>query len=375
VVVLVLVFLVSSCQTGNPIVETATNNLLTTPPKATPSTQPTPLPTNTPVVQLADVEIGTDSEEPNVQPSPVPDPLRFVFPTPGAVPVSAWRPPLYPTPWAPTPFDHFYFARPIAANEINSPLADYRYGGVFLPEVVHTGIDIPAPIGTEVMAAGSGKVTWAGYGLYRGIRDPNDPYGLAVTIKHEFGYQGQALYTVYGHLDQIDVVVGQYVETGEVVGLVGQTGKVTGPHLHFEVRVGRNNFFGSRNPELWLAPPQGWGILAARILNSKGELLPSHLIKLRSLDNQQSWNVKSYGVGTVISDGYYRENLVLGDLPAGRYEVWVPYEGSTYNLEIDISPGRVSYFTFHGRGGFHTEIPATPGTEFIPPEQTLTPNP
>lgn len=375
VVVLVLVFLVSSCQTGNPTVETATNSLLTTPPKATPSTQPTPLPTNTPVVQLADVEIGTDYEAPNVQPSPVPDPLRFVFPTPGAVPVSAWRPPLYPTPWAPTPFDHFYFARPIAANEINSPLADYRYGGVFLPEVVHTGIDIPAPIGTEVMAAGSGKVTWAGYGLYRGIRDPNDPYGLAVTIKHEFGYQGQALYTVYGHLDQIDVVVGQYVETGEVVGLVGQTGKVTGPHLHFEVRVGRNNFFGSRNPELWLAPPQGWGILAARILNSKGELLPSHLIKVRSLDNQQSWNVKSYGVGTVISDEYYRENLVLGDLPAGRYEVWVPYEGSTYNLEIDISPGRVSYFTFHGRGGFHTDIPPTPGTEFIPPEQTLTPNP
>ncbi|MDD2695676.1 MAG: hypothetical protein PHD58_07120, partial [Anaerolineales bacterium] len=45
-------------------------------------------------------------------------PLRFVFPTQAPEAVSAWRPPLYPIPWAPTPFDHFFFSRPIAADEI-----------------------------------------------------------------------------------------------------------------------------------------------------------------------------------------------------------------------------------------------------------------
>jgi len=303
--------------------------------------------------------------------SPVPEPLKFSFPTPGPIPVSAWRPPLYPTPWALTPFDHFFFARPIAADEINWPLADYRYGGVFLPDVVHTGIDIPAPLGTPVLAAGSGKVTWTGYGLYRGVKDETDPYGLAIAIKHEFGWQGQTLFTVYGHLDRIDVLVGQHVKAGEALGVVGQTGKVTGPHLHFEVRVGRNNYFVSRNPELWLAPPQGWGILAARIMNSSGELLPSHLIRIRSYDTQQSWTVKSYGHGTVVSDQYYRENMVLGDLPAGQYEVWIPYEGSTYNQDIEILPGLVSYFTFRGRRGFKTGPPPTPKAAFTPPAETL----
>ena len=105
---------------------------------------------------------GEADQLPAVAPTPAPDPLRFVFPDTGPAPVSAWRPPLYPIPWAPTPYDHFYFARPIAADEVNWPLWDYRYGGTFFENVVHTGVDIPAPQGTPVLAAGSGKVIQAG---------------------------------------------------------------------------------------------------------------------------------------------------------------------------------------------------------------------
>lgn len=299
--------------------------------------------------------------------TPVHDPLRFSFPTPGPAPVSAWRPPLYPTPWAPTPFDHFYFSRPIAANEINWPLADYRYGGVFLPEVVHTGIDIPAHLGTEVLAAGFGRVVWAGYGLYLGNDDPLDPYGLAVTIRHDFGFEGEALYSVYGHLQSINVEVGQLVKTGDLLGYVGQTGKVTGPHLHFEIRVGKNDFFVSRNPELWLAPPQGWGVLVARIMNTDGYPLESHLVTVRSSETGQNWSVKSYGKGPIVSDAYYRENLVLGDLPAGDYEVLIDYAGTKYNLDVRIHPGLVTYFTFRGKNGYKTDLPKPPLKGFSPP--------
>jgi murein DD-endopeptidase MepM/ murein hydrolase activator NlpD len=318
---------------------------------------------------------GLAVPEPVGLPSPNPDPLRIVFPTPAPVPVSAWRPPLYPTPWAPTPYDHFFFSRPIAADNINWPLADYRYGGMFLPGVVHSGIDIPVDLGTPVLAAGPGRITWAGYGLYRGVEDPTDPYGLAVTIKHDFGYDGETLYTVYGHLERIDVLIGQHVEAGEVLGISGETGKVTGPHLHFEVRVGRNNYFVSRNPELWLSPPQGWGILAARLTSSTGELIASQQATIFSKQTGQTWYVNSYGAGTVNSDPYYRENLVIGDLPAGEYTFWFPYEGTTYNTDVQIRPGMVSYISLRGKGGISTEQPDDPAVEFTPPDSTATPTP
>ena len=83
-------------------------------------------------------------------PRPTIQPFRFFLPTPGAEPVSGWRPPLYPVPWAVSAYDHFYFTRPIAADNINWPLAEYRYGGVFFaPNIVHTGVDIDAEEGTR----------------------------------------------------------------------------------------------------------------------------------------------------------------------------------------------------------------------------------
>ncbi len=229
---LAIPLLVSGCQANQPAD-------LQTGPASVPALELTatlieeiipPLPT----AVLLPEQVSWEGADPVQQPvpSPVSDPLRFVFPTPGPVPVSAWRPPLYPTPWA---------SRPIAADEINWPLADYRYGGMFLPSVIHTGIDIPIKVGTPVLAAGSGRVTWAGYGLYQGDDDPTDPYGLAIVIKHDFGFQGETLYTVYGHLDRIDVIVGQYVTAGEMLGISGDTGKVTGQGNH-------ENEEGDRSP-------------------------------------------------------------------------------------------------------------------------------
>lgn len=367
---IIIAVLGSSCQAQSLLTPTPLEPVPSEAAEISPTDSPQPTLSPTTVLLPDPGQDAPVAAEIDELPSPAPDPLRFVFPTPGRAPVSAWRPPLYPTPWAPTPNDHFFFARPIAADEINWPLADYRYGGVFLPGVVHTGIDIPVKTGTPVLAAGPGRVTWAGYGLYRGVEDVTDPYGLAIAIKHDFGYQGDTLFTVYGHLQRVDVLVGQHVEAGEAIGLSGETGKVTGPHLHFEVRIGRNNYFVSRNPELWLAPPQGWGVLAARLMNNSGYLITGQLVTVISKQNKQTWYVKSYGEGTVNSDPYYRENLVLGDLPGGDYTVWIPYDGSTYNTDITIYPGMVSYFTFRGSSGIKTDPPPTPVVNFTPPVET-----
>jgi murein DD-endopeptidase MepM/ murein hydrolase activator NlpD len=88
----------------------------------------------------------------------------------------------------------------------------------------HTGVDIAAPMGASVRAAGPGRVAYAAE-LVGG-------WGLLVSIAH-----GGGVRTLYAHLSRIDVLLGQRVQTGAQVGLVGATGHATGPHLHFEVRV------------------------------------------------------------------------------------------------------------------------------------------
>lgn len=87
----------------------------------------------------------------------------------------------------------------------------------------HSGIDIDAPDGTPVRAAGDGDVSDASMG---------SGYGKEVVLDH-----GHDLLTVYGHLSAIAVLPGQHVTRGQVIGYVGHSGRATGPHLHYEVRV------------------------------------------------------------------------------------------------------------------------------------------
>ena len=299
---------------------------------------------------------------------PTPEPLVFEVDPPSAVLVSEWRPPLYPVPLALTPFDHFYFSKPFSANESPWPVEDYRYGGAFFEDIVHSGMDIKIPIGTPVIAAGPGKVIWAGYGLLSGRYDPDDPYGKAVMIRHDFGYKGQRLYTVYAHLDQVVVEEGLVVETGDLLGLSGITGEASGPHLHFEVRLDVNGFFATRNPELWLVPPQGYGVLAGRVMNTGGRRVEGQMVIVRPAGGEHYWRAKTYHFGPIFLDDYYQENLVVSDLPAGKYEISINYLSRIYRREIEIYPGLVTYFSFRGRSGFTTEAPPLPGADFSPPQ-------
>lgn len=286
------------------------------------------------------------------------DPLRFTFPTPATELVSAWRPPLYEVPWALGPYDHFLFLRPIAVDQVNWPLPTYRYGyQIGDSNATHSGIDIDAKFGTPVLAAAPGVVTHAGYGVFSGINDPEDPYGLAIAIRHDFGYQGQKLYTIYGHLDRVDVIKGQRVAAGEAIGLLGNTGRSTGPHLHFEVRLQKTTFLATYNPELWIAPPQGWGILVGRFEAEEGGLLINQEVIVRGKINSSYRTAMTYGKAGYNSDPYYQENLVLADLPAGEYQVSITIEDNQYKAIIRINPGAITYLHFKAGLGFTDQQP------------------
>ncbi|NSW51948.1 MAG: M23 family metallopeptidase [Anaerolineae bacterium] len=305
-------------------------------------------------------------QEPTAMPG---EPVVLNFPTPLPTDAVDWRPPLYEIPWAPGPNDHFYFMRPIGVNEVNWPQPDYRYGGTFFaPDIVHTGIDIVAKRGTPVLAAASGRVVWAGTGLYFGKYNPDDPYGKSVVIEHEFGYQNQKLFTVYAHLDGISVQLGDEVELSDVIGIVGDTGFTTGPHLHFEVRTGNNNFYRTRNPELWIAPPQGWGIAVARILNAANGPIEKLDIFVTNLATKRTYQVRTYTMSGINSDDYYQENMVLSDLPPGIYEISFDYNDTNYVHQIEIHPGVVTYFSFKPQTGFSDELPNTGSSGWNPIE-------
>jgi len=113
-------------------------------------------------------------------------------------------------------------AAKITGAKLQWPTTSYRITQYYSWR--HTGLDIGNKIGQAIYAAEDGQITTAGWN--------NGGYGNYVIINH-----GKGLQTLYGHQSKILVVKGQWVTRGQVIGLIGSTGRSTGPHLHFEVRL------------------------------------------------------------------------------------------------------------------------------------------
>lgn len=103
----------------------------------------------------------------------------------------------------------------------------FRIDPIYKSAKMHKGVDFAAPVGTNIYATADGKVVSAGA--------ESDGYGKKVVINHGFGYQ-----TLFGHMSRVIVRNGQSVKRGQLIGQVGNTGKSTGPHLHYEVI--KNNY-------------------------------------------------------------------------------------------------------------------------------------
>ncbi|HEY9405645.1 MAG TPA: M23 family metallopeptidase [Pyrinomonadaceae bacterium] len=127
---------------------------------------------------------------------------------------------------------------PVAGGEATDSFGGRRdpFGGS--SSEFHSGQDISAERGTPVYAAGIATVKFAG---------TQSGYGQIVILDH-----GDGITTRYGHLSKIEVVSGQQLARGEVIGRVGSTGRSTGPHLHYEVRINEEPV----NPRAYLPAPE-----------------------------------------------------------------------------------------------------------------------
>lgn len=126
------------------------------------------------------------------------------------------------------------FVSPIEDDFRISSVFGYRKHPVLKKTRFHSGIDLAAKKGTEVLSIYQGKVI--------DVRDEDKgAYGKYVEILHPYEWKGKKISSKYAHLSQVDVKKGDSVDRGQVIGEVGSTGRSTGPHLHFETRVKGDN--------------------------------------------------------------------------------------------------------------------------------------
>ena len=133
--------------------------------------------------------------------------------------------------------------QPVMNKDLTRVASGYgmRIDPVYHVRKFHQGMDFTAPTGTEVFATGNAKVKFSGW---------KQGYGNTVILDHGFGYE-----TLYAHLYKSLVRKGQKVRRSDIIALVGNTGKSTGPHLHYEVRLNgrpvdpRNYYFYDLSPE------------------------------------------------------------------------------------------------------------------------------
>jgi murein DD-endopeptidase MepM/ murein hydrolase activator NlpD len=243
--------------------------------------------------------------------------------------------------------EHFWMSKPLPGGGrlLITDWLPYGYdaGGRYL---LHNGVDAAEPEGTPLLAAADGLVVVAGddqTALY-GWRC--DWYGHLVVIELDEKWQDQPVYALYGHVLNIKVQPGQRVSRGETIAEVGVGGAATLPHLHFEVRVGSNEFSSTRNPLLWIEPPNSRGIVAGRLVDPDGRPWQGVAINVvgrsEGTEGTTTWTYLSDPEPMVNADEGLAENFAVADLIPGQYELITALQGQEYRAIVEVEAGRLS---------------------------------
>lgn len=258
--------------------------------------------------------------------------------------------------------EHFLVSRPVAAN-VTMPWPDpiYLYGTTEKGDYeVHHGEEFENQIGTTLYAVADGTVVTAGSDVQPICGDdgkgvcgedllPKGFYGNLVVIRLARPFSGQPVFALYGHMNKINVALGAQVKQGDPIGEIGMSGVAIGPHVHFEVRLGTNDYAHTRNPILWMTPLPGRGSIAGRYTDTKGNLIRGSLVDIYRGDNTFLLETETYGKDrwpAVNPDNDLGENFAMGDLPAGDYIIRIPGQG--YAARVTVQEGKLAFVELGG---------------------------
>jgi murein DD-endopeptidase MepM/ murein hydrolase activator NlpD len=249
-----------------------------------------------------------------------------------------------------------WFRRPI--DPADNPYIDqtYRYGSTMGGNFQqHQGVEFNNPDGTPVLAIGSGTVTYAGRA---------EQGALTVAIRHDsvLTVEGRkrGIWSVYYHNTKVEVKLGQRVAAGQRIARVGNTGRATNEHLHLEVHVAPLDSAVmivdslerfppySTNPELWLEPLPGTGILAGQVLDTEGHAVPGARIygleKPDPRDTPFSY-IEAYA-DHAHSHPLYGEHFAVSDVPPGAYILGTDIGGVKVFRRVVVQPGLLTWVVF-----------------------------
>jgi len=249
-----------------------------------------------------------------------------------------------------------WFRRPIESTD--NPLIDqtYRYGSTMGGNFQqHQGVEFNNPDGTGVRAIGAGTVAYAG---------PAERGALTVAVRHDTTITVDGaprwIYSVYYHNSALLVQPGQRVTAGQLLARVGHTGRATNDHLHLEVHpvpvdsvalvVDSLNRFPAHttNPELWIQPLEGTGIVAGQVWAADGTpVQQARVYGIRKPDPRET----PYSFAETYGErGHphplYGEHFAVGDVPAGEYVIGTSIGGRKVWRRIRVEAGKVTWVEF-----------------------------
>jgi murein DD-endopeptidase MepM/ murein hydrolase activator NlpD len=256
----------------------------------------------------------------------------------------------------PVPLRTAWLRRPIAAEDNVHLDQTYRYGSTMGGNFQqHQGVELNNPDGTPVRAAAAGAVAYAGRA---------EAGALTVAIRHDTAVTARDTawrpYSIYYHNSALAVRVGERVEAGQVIARVGNTGRATNDHLHFELAAAPTDSIGAivdslqrfppftTNPELWLEPLPGTGVVAGQVLDRSGEPVRQAriygLAKTLPAETPYSY-AETYG-DKAHGHPLYREHFAVGDVPAGSYVVGTAIEGRRVLRRVRVESGKLTWVVF-----------------------------
>lgn len=249
-----------------------------------------------------------------------------------------------------------WFARPIAAEDNDRNDQTYRWGstmgGYFQP---HQGIEFNNPDGTPVHAIGDGTVVYAGRA---------EQGALTVGIRHDtmlvVGDKKYFVFSVYYHNSALIAKLGDRVKRGDMIARVGHTGRATNDHMHLEVHAAPTDSVKpiidslnrypqyTTNPELWITPIPGTGVIAGTVVDSAGKPIPQARVYgiNKPLPRETPFAfAETYGPRNR-PHPIYGEHFAITDVPAGTHKLFVVMGGVRIERTVTVKTGAMTWVEF-----------------------------